>query len=548
MAFRDGVPKRVVATMIALAFAVVLLGSLATAQVTVQPQAEIFGGYSWLHPNGFVDWGHVPDIAHGWNASSTFYLPQAHNIGILIDGSGHYNSTFSNVGIGLLGLQYKAHNDQFSPFLRVMAGATHISPAGLNSEWRPAVGAGGGFDLTLTNFISLRIAQADYIYTSYNPGTFNNHTSTWNMVRLSAGVVFNLGTYYNPPLTCTASATPTEVFAPEPVTVTTMGAGFNPKHQITYGWTTNGGRVSGNSQTATIDTTGVAPGSYTANATITDVDPRFKNLDSGHHLNWLGKPDPIPPAKCTANFTVKQPRPPDVTCSANPTTVKSGETSTITANATSPDGATITNYAYSASAGTITGNGTTATLNTAGLPGSTVTVTVTATDSRSLTGTCTTQVGVVEEIKCVNIEDWGECTFEKDPKRPWRVDNDCKDVLDKMALRLQQQPNGKLEVVGYTDEKESVSEQTIGSQRSVNVKFYMTQDELGPKADASRIEPRQGATKGKATHFYFVPEGGLCQGQVVEGTPVDENAVKGQSRKAPAPKRKAKKPAAPPAQ
>ena len=175
-------------------------------------------------------------------------------------------------------------------------------------------------------------------------------------------------------------------------------------------------------------------------------------------------------------------------------------------------------------------------------------MTVTATDSHGLTGTCTTQVGVVEEVKCVNIEDWGECTFEKDPKRPWRVDNDCKDVLDKMALRLQQQPNGKLEVVGYTDEKEVVSEQTIGAQRSVNVKFYMTQDELGPKADASRIEPRQGGTKGKATHFYFVPEGGLCQGQVVEGTPVDENAVKGQSRKAPAPKRKAKKPAAPPAQ
>ena len=76
MAFCDGVPKRVIATTIALAFAVVLLGSFAAAQVTVQPRAEIFGGYSWLHPNGYVDWGKVPDIAHGWNASSTFYLPR----------------------------------------------------------------------------------------------------------------------------------------------------------------------------------------------------------------------------------------------------------------------------------------------------------------------------------------------------------------------------------------------------------------------------------------------------------------------------------------
>jgi len=557
MAFCDGVPKRVVATTIALAFAVCVLGSFAAAQVTVQPKAEIFGGYSWLHPNGFVDWGKVPDIAHGWNASSTFYLPQAHNLGIVIDGSGHYNSTESNVGLGLLGLQVKFHNDQFSPFVRVLAGASHISPAGLNSEWRATVGAGGGFDLTLNNFISIRIAQADYLYTSYNPGTFNNHTSTWNMVRLSAGVVFNLGSYYNPPLTCTASATPTEVFAPDPVKVTTTGAGFNPKHPVTYGWVTNGGRVpDASSQTATVDTTGVAAGNYTANSTITDVDPSFKDLDSGHHLNWMGKPDPIPPAKCAANFTVKQPLPPVVSCSASPTTIATGDPATITMTATDPQGWPMT-YSWSATGGRLSDNGTTATLTASTADaGNTITVTGTATTTRTggnpvtQSSSCTAQVKVNPIISCVNIEDWGECTFEKDPKRPWRVDNDCKDVLDKMALRLQQQPSGKLEILGYTDEKEVVSEQTIGAQRSVNVKFYMTQDDLGPKADATRIQPRQGGTKGKATHFYFVPEGGLCQGQVEEGTPVDESAVQGQARKAPAPaKKKAKKaPAAPPAQ
>lgn len=90
----------------------------------------------------------------------------------------------------------------------------------------------------------------------------------------------------------------------------------------------------------------------------------------------------------------------------------------------------------------------------------------------------------------------------------------------------------------------------MGAQRAVNIKYYLVEDDLGPKADASRIVPRQGGTKGKATHFYFVPEGNLCEGQVVEGNPVDESQVKGQSRKAkvPAPKKKAKKPAAPPAQ
>lgn len=533
MAFCDGVPKRLVATSIALAFAVCLMGSFAAAQVTVQPRAEIFGGYSWYHPNGYVDWGHVPDIAHGWNASSTFYFPEATKVGVVVDGSGHYNSTFANAGFGLLGLQYKFRNDQFSPFVRVLVGTAHLSPAGLNSEWRVAVGGGGGFDLNLTNLLSIRIAQADYLYTSYNPGTFNNHTSSWNSVRLSAGLVFNLGNYYTAPVSAACTATPTTpVFAGEPVSVTAAGTNFSPKHTLTYAWTATGGKLATPSAaTSSIDTTGLAAGSYTANATITD--PKYKKDNS---------------ASCSAAFTIKPFTPPTVTCSANPTTVKSGETSTITANATSPDGASISNYAYTASAGTISGNGTTATLNTAGLPGSTVTVTVTATDSHGLTGSCTTQVGVVEEIKCVNVEDWGECTFEKNPKKPWRVDNDCKDTLDKLALRLQQMPSGKLEIVGYTDETEVVNMKELGAQRSVNVKYYLTTD--GPtKSDASRIEPRDGGTKGKATHFYLLPEGTLCAGQSVEGTPVDESQVQGQSRTAPAPtKHKKAKPAAPPAQ
>ncbi len=534
MAFCDGVPKRLVATSVALAFALCMLGTFAAAQVTLQPRAEIFGGYSWLHPNGYVDWGKVPDIAHGWNASSTFYFPNMRNLGVVVDGSGHYNSTYSNVGLGLLGLQYKFRNDQFSPFVRVLVGAAHNSPAGLSSEWRAAVGGGGGFDLTLNNLFSVRIAQADYIYNSYNPGVYNNHTSQWNMVRLSAGVVINLGNYYTAPLSAACTANPTTpVFAGEPVTVTATGTNFSPKHTLTYAWTATGGKLATPSAaTSTIDTTGLAAGSYNANATITD--PKWKKNNS---------------ASCSTSFTIKPFTPPSVTCSANPTTVKSGETSTITANATSADGAEITSYAYTASAGKISGSGTSATLDTTGLPGSTVTVTVTATDSHGLTGSCTTSVGVIEAIKCVNIEDWGECTFEKNPKKPWRVDNDCKDVLDKLSLRLQQMPTGKLEIVGYTDETEVVKEKTLGAQRSVNVKYYLTTD--GPtKSDASRIEPRDGGTKGKATHFFYLPEGTLCEGQAVEGTPVDETQVQPQSRNAPAPKKhKAKaKPAAPPAQ
>jgi hypothetical protein len=395
---------------------------------------------------------------------------------------------------------------------------------------------GGGLDYKLGRNVQIRFAEVDYLYTRFGVnGT--KYTGSQNNFRYVGGLNFTFGGA--PPVrpTASCSATPASVTAGETVTVTATGVNFNPKHTLSYLWGLTGGKLSStNTQTATVDTTGMSEGTHTANATITDPKgPKNANV-----------------ANCGANFNVNVPHnPPQVTCSANPTSVQPGQSSTITASAVSPDKVQISSFAYTSSAGTISGSGESATLKTTSdTAGQTINVTVTATDARGLTGTCTTSVAVAAPptISCVNIEDWGECTFEKDPRRPWRVDNDCKDTLDKLALRLQQMPNGKLLVVGYTDEKEVVSNQTIGAQRSVNVKYYMVQDELGPKVDGSRIEPRQGGTKGKATHFYFVPEGSLCQGQVVEGTPVDENAVRGQSRKAAPAKKKASKAAAPPAQ
>jgi hypothetical protein len=339
------------------------------------------------------------------------------------------------------------------------------------------------------------------------------------------GATFEFPTKPPVPPSASCSAQPTEVWSGDPVRVTATGANFNPKHTVTYGWTGNGGKLSGaNVETVTVDTIGMAPGSYSAAATITDPKEKKNNT-----------------ATCTANFTIKQPQPPVVSCSANPTTIAIGEPATITMTATDPQGWPMT-YSWSATGGQLSGSGTTATLTATNADaGNTITVTGTASDARAnLSSSCTASVNVPPVQKCVNIEDWGECTFEKNPKKPWRVDNDCKDTLDKLSLRLQQMPNGKLNVVGYTDEKEVVSEQTLGSQRSVNVKYYLVTD--GPnKVDAARVQPRKGGTKGKATHFYFVPEGNLCGGQLEEGTTVDESQVQGQSRTAPAPKKKGKK-------
>jgi hypothetical protein len=509
--------------------AVLLIGALPLLAQDQTPRVEVFGGYSYVS----VDTG--PSTSrkglNGWNGQLDLNLNRW--LGLTGDFGGYYGSPF-NVSVHdysfLFGptLTYRA--EHVAPFLHALAGVDHVNvgtAAGSGSDTKFAWAVGGGIDLPINQRFGIRLIQADFLRTNHGNDEQNN-------IRLSTGLLFMFGGAPPVPVSASCSASPAEVWSGDPVTVTATGANFHPKHTVTYAWTGTGGKLSTtNAQSATIDTTGLAPGSYASSATITDPKEKKNNT-----------------ATCSANFTIKQPQPPVVSCSASTATIAIGESATVTMTATDPQGWPLT-YSWTATGGQVSGSATSATVTATNADaGNTITVTGTASDARAnLTASCTASVNVPAVVKCTNIEDWGECTFEKNPKKPWRVDNDCKDTLDKLSLRLQQMPNGKLDVVGYTDESESVNVQTLGAQRSVNVKYYLTTD--GPnKADASRITPRQGGTKGQATHFYFVPEGNLCGGQLEEGTVVDETAVQGQSRTAPAPTKKGHKAkaAAPPAQ
>jgi len=530
------VPRRYVATAAALAFVLCLLGTFSAAQVTIQPKDEVFGGYSYLHVDGTADFGvKVQDITKGFDASNTFYFSRFPNLGIVADGSGHFDGD-RGVGIGFVlgGLQYKYHTDHFSPFVRVMGGAGNLSPAYPptppqgDNEWKAAFAAGGGLDYNINHSFAIRLAQVDYIYTTYRiycSGVLNGacvpstETSTWNNLRVAAGLVFNIGNYTPPiPPAAACSAQPTEVTEGEPVTVTATGSHFNPKHTVTYAWTTNGGKLdTANAQSAHVDTTGVAAGSYAANATISD--PKMKKGGS---------------ATCSANFSVKAKpmNPPQVSCSANPSTVQSGTPSTITASATSPDNSQITNYAYSASAGRISGTATTATLDTAGLQAGPVSVTVTATDARNLTGSgnCTVNVEVPPPAPtCSKIN---SIQFP-DKRRPWRVDNTAKAILDDVASRLKADPNAKIVIVGYADGEKGPMEGTgkkrhamnLAAQRAVNAKAYLVQQQ---GIDPGRIGVRTGTGQQKVADIIWVPQGAdenACA-DLQNTMPVDESMVK----------------------
>jgi outer membrane protein OmpA-like peptidoglycan-associated protein len=196
-------------------------------------------------------------------------------------------------------------------------------------------------------------------------------------LRLQTGVnfMFGGGTPSLPP-TAACSIQPAEVFAGEPVTATATGSNFNPKRTLTYNWNGTGVKVAGSDASVQVDTAGLEPRSYEVTA----------NLSDGRKNGT---------ASCSARFTVKAPRPPVISCSADPSTVRTGGTSTITSNASSPDGRRLI-YSYTATAGEISGTGSTATLNTQGAQPGRITVTCSVNDDRNpaLTASSTTMVEV----------------------------------------------------------------------------------------------------------------------------------------------------------
>ena len=419
-----------------------------------------------------------------------------------------------------------------------LGGARFILPLGERAAITISGDAGGGganLDYQALGILSFQLTQHfgagvgwRYLSVDYRP---TNHQFIYDMTFSGAlaGFYYNFGGKPPVPPTASCSASPTEVYAGDPVTATISTQYFNPKHTLAYKWNSTGGHVSGTGTTGSIDTTGLQPGSYTVTGTATDEKEKKNNS-----------------ASCSAGFSIKaRPNyPPTASCSASPSSIAINQSANVSITASSPENRPLT-YTWTSTGGQLSGNGTSATVvATNADAGNTITVTGTATDDHNLSTSCTASINVPPVQKVAEVEDWGECTFEKDPKRPWRVDNDCKDVLDKLALRIQQMPNGKVAIVGYKDQTEVVNEETIGAQRAVNVKYYMTTDELGPKVDPSRLEPRKGGTKGKAAHFYFVPQGATFTQE--ESVTVDESAVQGQSRSA-APK-KAKKSSTPPSQ
>jgi len=505
---------------------------------------DIFLGYSYLAPHGTVNGIPFNAINYGVIASLSRYFNKY--IGVQAEIDEHYLSpesrdiTQSQPGDdfegGSAGLVLRYPTSDITPFVHALVGAESVGSYQFQNKLGVVLTTGGGLDYStplLHHHLAIRVFQADYQYTheDFAPGERGN----FNMVRLSAGLVYRIGSITPPPpVTLACSATPSTIFPGDPVTITATAGSLDPKANAIYSWSGVAG-LKGNGTTATLDsaaTGALSAGTYTVKGEVKEGKAGKEGLKPGET------------ADCSATITVKAFEPPTVSCSASPSTINPGDKSTITASGVSPQNRPLT-YSYSAVSGAISGTGTSATFNSTGAPTGAVGVTCNVSDDKGQTASANTTVTITAPYVAPAPHTQALCSisFSKDAKRPTRVDNEAKACLDQVALDLQNSADAKAVVVGESDAKEKAAtakEEKLATknkhvkvvdsaaERAVNTKEYLVTEK---GIDPSRVSVATGTTDGQTVEDYLVPAGATFSTDVTGTTSVDETAVKPVVRK-----------------
>jgi hypothetical protein len=471
-------------------------GQAAHSGATPPPEPsrfDLYGGYGYLHPvsSDINNYSYQP-INPGAVVSATGYFNKY--LGAQVEGSFFPSGPNDCVYTAQVGPVLRYQKGRFVPFVHALGGGAKVGgPVFQPCTWGWGVTGGTGIDYILPAFnnrIAIRPIQADFEYShvDYGPlgtGGVSGGLSEIYAYRLSAGVVLRFGQLAPPPpLQLSCAVQPSTIYPGDPLTVTGTLVNANPKKTATYTWTTTGGKIAGTDSTATINTAGLATGDYTVTGHVSEG------------------PKPYEQATCTASFHVQAFEPPTITCSANPSTVMPGDSSTITSIGRSPQNRPLT-YSYSASSGQITGTTTTATLSTSGaLPG-TITVTCNVVDDLGQQASANTTVTISQPSTPPAPQTSNLCgvSFERDKKRPVRVDNEAKGCLDEIALTLNRDSSAKLVIVGRRSADESSDD---AAERTLNVEQYLTQEK---GIDPSRIELRTSTDPGRSVDNVLVPAG-----------------------------------------
>jgi len=208
-------------------------------------------------------------------------------------------------------------------------------------------------------------------------------------------------------------------------------------------------------------------------------------------------------------------QPPTVSCAADRAQVLPGETATITATATDPEGGPLTYDWTATGGGRVTGTGPSATVDfTGATPPTNAAISVKVTDDHGQSASSDCTVALMAAAKPPEAM---SCISTGFPKNASRLNNVDKACLDDVDQRLKADPRARVVVIGHSDTKETTK--NIAQSRAEAVRDYLVRER---GIDTARIEVRAATasagadvtaqTSNRRVEVWFVPEGASVPG------------------------------------
>jgi outer membrane protein OmpA-like peptidoglycan-associated protein len=190
--------------------------------------------------------------------------------------------------------------------------------------------------------------------------------------------------------------------------------------------------------------------------------------------------------------------PPVISCNASPSTVRPGDSSTITCQASSPDNRPLT-ITFVANGGKLSASHNQAKLDTADTGPGPIAVRAVAYDDRQLSAAAVTTVNVeAPPAPAPTAQKMLSLDFK--PNSAY-VDNRSKAILDDVALKLQQDPASTALLSGSAEPSEAGK---LAGQRADNAKTYLTKSK---GIDSQRLQTKSSDTPGRSVDIWSIPQG-----------------------------------------
>jgi hypothetical protein len=230
---------------------------------------------------------------------------------------------------------------------------------------------------------------------------------------------------------------------------------------------------------------------------------------------------PEPSANNAANAA-----PPHITCTAAPTSLRAGESATISCEAASPDNRPL-NITFVANGGKLSSSRNQATLDTTDTGAGPIAVRATAFDDRQMSASTVVSVNVEAPAPAIPT---AQKLMELDYKTGSAyVDNRSKAVLDDVALKMQQDPNLNAVLSGQAQPGEGAG---MALRRAQNAMTYLTKSK---GIDPQRIQVKASTEPGQKVEVWTLPAGAALPGTTPAAQPPQGAAPDQSAPPAPAP-------------